>query len=213
MKKLLPSALCIALLTLSTAAHAQTKRLYFAGYAGFSGLNDLDFSDSATPSSGSYEPENTLNFAGALGLRFNKNLRMEAELSYRKSDIESAYVVGTGTTPVNGDISSSILFLNGYYDFDIGGWKTQPYVTAGLGVGRHSGSINDPGAFSANVNDSSYNLMWNVGTGVKYRVKDNFAWTAGYRYVDGSDIGLGQSDIDYSAHEIRVGLEWDLAWD
>ncbi len=213
MKNILYPALFIALLSLPTVADAQTKRLYFAGYAGLSLLNDLDFSDNDTPATGSFEPDNAVNFAGALGLRFNKNFRMEAELSYRSADIENADISGTGSTDVDGDFNTTALLLNGYYDFNVKNWKTQPYVTAGLGIARHSGSINDSNAFTQNVDDTDYNFLWNVGTGLKYRVKDNFAWTAGYRYLDGADFDLGNTEIDYSAHEIRVGLEWDLAWD
>ena len=213
MKKLLPIALVACISILSFSAGAQTKRLYFAGYAGFSGINDLDFSENSTPSNGDFEAENAINFAGALGLRFNRNFRMEAELSYRKSDIETANITGTGATAVTGDLSSSMLLLNGYYDFDISDWKTQPYISAGLGVARHSGDITDPGSFTQSVDDDAYSFMWNIGTGVKYRVHDNFAWTAGYRYLDGSDFDLNGTDIDYSAHELRLGLEWDLAYD
>lgn len=213
MKNIFAPALFIALLSLSYTADAQTKRVYFAGYAGFSLNNDMDFSENATPANGSFEPENSVNFAGALGIRFNRNFRMEAELSYRSSDIESANISGTGITPVTGDLDTTALLLNGYYDFNIKGWKTQPYVTAGLGVARHSGDITDPGAFTQTVDDSATSFLWNVGTGLKYRVRDNFAWTAGYRYLDGSDFDFGGTDIDYSSHEFRVGLEWDLAWE
>ncbi len=213
MKSFFSLVLCAALLFLSSTAQAQTKRLYFAGYAGLSLNNDLDFSENITPSSGTYKPQNSFNFAGALGLRFNRNFRMEAELSYRGRDIESANVNGTGVTTVSGSVDTTALMINGYYDFDIKDWKTQPYITAGLGVGRHKGTMTDPGAFSQNFDDTAYNFMWNVGTGVKYRVRDNFAWTAGYRYLDGSDIGFGGTDLDMSSHELRIGLEWDLAYE
>lgn len=212
MKKFLLSTLVFSTIAISHTAQAQSKRMYFAGYLGFSGLNDLEYSENTTPSSGEYEAENTLNFAGALGLRINRNFRMEAEVSYNNSDIESANVNGTGSTPVNGDLDTLAFMINGYYDFNIRDWKTQPYVSAGIGVGRHNGDIVDPNGFSANVDDTGYSFLYNIGTGLKYRVRDNFAWTAGYRYVDGSDFDLGGTDIDYSAHEIRVGMEWDLAY-
>jgi opacity protein-like surface antigen len=213
MKKFLPIALLAALFLFPFSAEAQTKRLYFAGYAGLSLNSDVDFSEPTTPSSGTYEADNSFNFAGALGLRFNRNFRMEAELSYRGSDIPAANVNGTGNVPLNGQLDSTVLLINGYYDFNIRDWKTQPYVTAGLGVGRHAADITDPGAFTQSVDDTTYNLMWNVGTGVKYRVKDNLAWTAGYRYLDGSDIDVGGTDLSFSSHEIRIGLEWDLAYE
>lgn len=202
----------LLLLLLGTAAQAQTKRIYFAGYMGLSKFDGFDLNDTSTPSVATADPESTLNFAGALGLRINRNFRMEAELSYRSADFNDVDVSGTGATAVNGDLSSSMLLLNGYYDFRFKGWKTEPYVTAGLGVGYHSGSLTDASATTANFDDHDFGLVWNAGAGVKYRVKPNFAWTLGYRYLDGSEIQLNDTDVDLSSHEVRVGMEWDLAY-
>jgi opacity protein-like surface antigen len=196
----------------SLEAKAQTSRIYFAGYMGLTSFGSVDFTDHTTPVTGSFEPENAVNFAGALGLRFSENLRLEAELSHRGTDFDTADISGTGATVVDGDLQSTVLLLNTYYDFDIRDWRTQPYLTAGIGVGRHNGQLTDPGAFTTNVNDTAYGFMWNVGAGVKYRVRDNFAWTAGYRYLDGTSIALGNTEIDASNHEIRLGLEWDLGY-
>jgi opacity protein-like surface antigen len=207
--RLFPLAV-LALTCLGTAAHAQTSRIYFAGYLGMSAFPGFEFDDEQTPASGHFDPDNTPNFAGALGLRFTRNFRMEAEFSYRDADFGSVTIEGAGEQPVTGELKSSIFLLNGYYDFNIRGWKTQPFVNAGVGFGYHSGEIFDSNGFTRSVADEKLGLIYSAGGGLKYRVKDNMAWTAGYRYLDGSDISFDNTNIDYSSHEIRVGLEWDI---
>ena len=100
--------------------------------------------------------------------------------------------------------------LNGYYDFNIRGWKTEPYLTAGLGVAHHSGEMTDTGTSITSVDDSALGFVWNAGAGVKYRTSQDFAWTAGWRYMDGSEVELNDTSIDLSSHEFRIGFEWDL---
>lgn len=208
------SRIYVALLTIlfictASDAFAQTSRIYFAGYLGITGSDGLNFEDKTTPAAGTFEPDNTMNFAGAMGLRFTRNFRMEAELSYRDADFDRITIEGVGERNIAGEFKSTMLLLNGYYDFDIRNWRTQPFVTGGVGIGYHSGEITD-NAFTESVADEAFGLVWNAGAGLKYRVRDDLAWTAGYRYMDGTTLQLENTDIDFSAHEIRIGLEWDF---
>ena len=204
--------LALVLLFVCTAsdAHAQTSRIYFAGYMGITGYDGLSFSDTVTPATGEFEPKNTMNFAGAMGLRFTRNFRMEAELSYRDADFDQIVISGAGEQNIAGEFKSTMMLLNGYYDFDIKNWRTQPFLTAGIGLGYHSGGFGENN-FTESVSDEAFGLVWTAGGGLKYRVRDDLAWTAGYRYLDGTNVEFEITDIDFNAHEIRIGLEWDIS--
>jgi opacity protein-like surface antigen len=191
-------------------AHAQTSRLYFAGYMGLNTFGDLDFSEKTVPTSGSFTPDNAFSFAGALGLRINNTWRVEAEASYRSADMGNINFGNGVSAPVGGSLSTYLLMANVYYDLDLGWQKLTPYLTAGLGLSFHDGEIDDTTGFGADATDSDFGVAWQVGTGLKYRVTDDMAFTGGYRYLGTSQIGIQGYDMDYSSHEIRVGLEYDL---
>lgn len=190
-------------------ARAQVSRLYFAGYLGLNSINDVSFSHSGPDANGDFKFDNGTSFAGALGIRLTRNLRFEGEYSYSKSDLSSMDVSGSGTFDIGGEFSRKVMFANMYYDFDLP-WKVQPFVGGGLGFGWHSGEINDTSATLSNASADDAALMWNVGGGLKYRPRDDLAFTAGYRFIDSMDLDFGRYQTEYDAHEFRIGLEWDL---
>lgn len=211
MKKFFSILLASALVLGASAAVAQTSRIYFAGYIGLTTFNALKIEDEDAGLGGTVTPDNAPNFAGALGLRFNRNFRLEGEYSYRDASFGTANIDGFGEQVIGGDVKMSSVLVNAYYDFDLG-WKTQPYVMAGLGVSQYKGDLNDPSGNLTEVNDTAYGMTWTAGAGLKYRVSPRFAWTGGYRYLDGTDVNLGNTTIDTSAHEFRVGIEYDLGY-
>lgn len=209
----LPLILCAALIAALCAAApaaAQTSRLYFAGYMGLNTFGELDFSEKTTPAAGNFEPKNAFSFAGALGLRIDNNWRVEAELSYRTADMGRVNYSTGQSFAAGGQVSTYLAMANVYYDFDLDWKKLTPYVTAGLGVAYHDAEIVSNSAFGPSASDSDFGVAWQVGTGLKYRVADDMAFTGGYRYLGTTQMGIGGYDLDYSSHEIRVGLEYDL---
>lgn len=198
---------------LTMSAHAQSSRVYFAGYMGLNTNTDQEFSESTTPASGDMQFKNALSFAGALGLRLNNNWRLEGELSYRKSGMDRIDVSGAGSTKLDGNLKTWLLMANAYYDFDLSWRKLTPFVTAGLGFASHEGQIANGAGTSINASDDALALAWQVGGGLKYRVNDDMALTGGYRYLGTTDLELDAYNIDYSSHEIRFGLEYDLPVD
>lgn len=190
-------------------ASAQVSRLYFAGYLGLNSINDANFSHSAPSANGDFKFGNGTSFAGALGMRLTRNLRLEGEYSYSKSDLSSMNVSGSGQFNIGGEFSRKIAFANIYYDFDLP-WKIQPFIGGGLGYGWHSGEINDTSATLGNASADDSGLMWNLGGGIKYRPREDMAFTGGYRFIDSVDLDFGSYKTEYDAHEFRIGLEWDL---
>lgn len=194
----------------STGAQAQTSRVYLAGYFGLNTYGDQAFNESTTGRSGNYEMDNALSFAGALGLRLSQQLRIEGELSYRNAELASVDIDNAGRFDTSGEINSTLFFANMYYDFDVP-WSIQPFIGGGLGYGWHDVEINDGSGLLTDATSDSSGVVWNIATGVKYRPSPNMAWTAGYRYVDTlSDLKIDTHDINFSTHEFRLGMEWDL---
>lgn len=199
------------LLSGTTSVSAQTSPLYFAGYLGLSTHNDQNFGSTDPERDGDVQIQNGLNFAGALGMRLSKNLRIEGELSYRSSDNEEIQFAST-TGNLGGDTNAWIAMLSAYYDFDTKLiWNLEPYVGAGVGYGVFQGDFDDPtNTFSSTQTQEDYSLVWSVSGGLKYRPRSDLAYTMGYRYLDAGDLDFGNVDFEYSSHEFRLGMEWDL---
>ena len=207
------AAFITLLISFSTApAQAQTSRLYFASYLGLNNFPEQAFRDSGSGTGGDLEFNNSFSFAGALGLRLSKKVRLEAELSY-SNDKPSAIKLANGSQGgLGGEVRSYTTMLNVYYDFDkfFSSAKIQPYLGAGLGLGWYEGNIADAAGLASNTSGDATALTWQIGGGFKYRIDPGLAFTTSYRYVDGMDIKFGTYEIDNRSHQFRLGLEYDL---
>lgn len=207
-----PLLLTLALLIFAafSPAHAQTSRIYFAGYLGLHNFNNMEFSEKTVPATGTFQVDNGTSFAGALGIRLSQQLRLEGEYTQTSGDLSRAEINSVGNFAMGGELQSKIIFANLYYDIDVP-WKIQPFFGGGLGYGWHSADIVDGSSALTNSSGDAAGIMWNLGGGLKYRPRTDLAFTAGYRYVDSfSDISSGNYDINLGSHEFRLGLEWDL---
>ena len=211
MKKFLLSALLAAttLLAYNSSAQAQVSRIYLAGYMGLNTGTDQNFLETQTNNSGDFEFDNAVTFAGALGIRLSRQLRLEGELSYRNKEMSNVDIAGSGVFQAEGEIDSTIVMANLYYDFDVP-WKTQPYIGGGIGYGWFGGETDDVSGILVNEAFDDQAFVWNIGGGFKYRPRSDFAWTAGYRYLASADLEFGNYEIDNTNHEFRLGIEWDL---
>jgi len=194
------------------SAQAQSSRFYFAGYLGLNTSGDLNFSESTTANQGDLEVDNSVSLAGALGLRLTPQWRLEAEISRRSSDIDRGDFAA-GTFKLGGEMESWLYLLNVYYDMNWE-WKNfQPFLTAGLGIAGHEVELNDPAGTLPIASDDSMGFAWSLGGGLKYRVNPDVAITSNYRYIGTNDLEVDSYDIEFSTHEFRLGLEYDLPMD
>lgn len=207
------AVLCAALVTLgvSPAAHAQSSRMYVAGYMGLNTMSSQDFSHPTR--NGSVDFKNGGSFAGALGLRLSPNIRMEAEISYARNDISSMTLDNGAARSVGKSLKTWLYMAHAYYDFNMNWRNITPFVSGGLGVAMHDGAISGAPGGLGPASDSSYELAYSVGAGLKYQLKPGMALTGAYRYVGSGAIGIGDYSIDYNAHEFRAGLQYDLPVD
>lgn len=200
----------VLLLASAGPAAAQTSRVYFAGYLGLNSSTSHEFSESTRPAGGDLSLKNAPVLAGALGLRFTPAVRIEAEISRRKTPMDRMDVNGGGSFKLGGDLTSWLYMVNGYYDFDLGWRKIVPFATAGIGIAIHDAEIVDKANVAADALDSSWGLAMQLGSGLKYRVRDNMAFTGSYRFIGTTDMEVDSYEIGYSSHEIRLGIEYDL---
>ena len=193
----------------TSTAFAQTSRIYFAGYMGLSTHKEDDFSESTTASSGDYELDNGFALAAALGLRLTPEWRVEAEISRTTADFDRTDLT-TGSFAIGGEIETWLYLLSAYYDFDWT-WKNfQPFLSVGIGFAGNETQISDSQAGLPNASDDALGFAWSLGGGLKYRVEPDMAITSNYRYIGTSDVEADSYDFGYSAHEFRLGMEYDL---
>jgi len=193
----------------SSTAYAQSSRIYISGYMGLNTYGDNDFNEDRTPVNGDMEFKNAISLAGALGIRLTRKIRVEGEVSYRKTDLDNMDITA-GSFKIGGQLKTLISLINGYYDFDLG-WRTlNPFLSAGLGLAWHDAKVDDIAGVAVDGSGSDMGLAWQVGGGMKLRVNNDMAITGGYRYLATGNIGFENYELDFSSHELRLGLEYDI---
>jgi outer membrane autotransporter protein len=189
------------------------KRVYFAGYMGMNIFPEQEFEDSSTNDTGLIGIDNGKSFAGAIGFKLTPQLRIEGEFGHIGAEPNGMHIDGFGDVTLNGDIETKMAMLNLYYDLDLSWKKFRPFIGAGAGYAWHQGDIDGVAGSGINISEESSGFIWQVGGGVRYPVTRDINLIGAYRYLDGQDIEFGPYEIDYGAHEFRVGLSWDLPFE
>ena len=192
-----------------------------------------------SPLEGTITHDQGTAFSGVVGYRFGEGLRVEGELSYRKSDFDEftvrepgslaallppelrqvpAAVDGLkGTYPMDGDLSSLSLMVNLHYDFDPGlGWK--PYVGGGIGLSRISMTAASSGRQTTDDDDTVFAYQIGAGLGYELGGSDDrpVIVTLDFRHFATSDPTFQGSvtgtpfDSDVSGNYVGVGLRFGL---
>lgn len=210
-KRLLPVLIVLSFM-LPCAAQA-AKRIYFAGYMGLTMHGDKEFTETTNNVDGEIGIEDGASFAGAIGFKLTPQLRIEGELSLQNTDLSSVEITNLGGFDIGGGVDSTIAMLNVYYDFDFDIMKLRPFIGAGLGYGWHDGTIDDMSGFALDASAESSGYIWQVGGGLRYPVNETLNVIGAYRYMDGEDLEFDAYEIDFGAHEFRLGLSWDLPFE
>lgn len=171
-----------------------------------------------------------------VGYSFNSQFRIEGRLSHRNGDFDSKEL-GAGDREgqdfvLNGDIKSTALTIEGFYDFPTQ-TAFKPYIKAGVGVVRNRYSARLGGTGVAGFFDSldgttdgyyddyadkrSTELTWNVGAGISYAINKKLSLIGEYQYVTLGDAGTSQDDFtdgfrveDASVHEVQIGIQYNF---
>lgn len=208
MKKVFLAALTGASLLAIQPAHAESGFLGMKLYGSLSGgmtmTQDSDWSGGGL--NGKISLDHGAHFAGAVGVRVNPHFRTELELSYRRADLSDITVSGVGSATLSGHLDTWGLLVNGYYDF-MPDQKFNPWLSAGLGMAHHNGSVSNVGGIgvpSTSADDDVF--AWQIGGGVDYNIAKSTALFAGYRYFATADADFEGLEAEYGAHEIRFGI-------
>jgi outer membrane protein OmpA-like peptidoglycan-associated protein len=191
---------------LGTAAYAEGpakhKGLYVSGAVGANWANDSETSGGL---SGDVDFDMDLVGAVAVGYGFGNGLRLEGELSHRRSDVDGI----TGATAV-GKFGVTGYMANLLYDFNVSRSFT-PYV--GLGAGLATVHADDLNSGGVNVDDEDNVFAWQAIVGFAIPLSEQLDLTADYRYFDAGDVDLqtdGGASVnsEYAAHSAMIGLRY-----
>ncbi|MBQ0712860.1 MAG: porin family protein [Porticoccus sp.] len=194
----------LASLSVLTTAHAESW--YISGQVGHTQTEDADWDDSGF--SGEIELDNTVNYGLAVGKRINKNVRAELELSYREADLDKfcADGFGCGSNGLGGELETTLLLANVYYDF-MPNETWHPYLSAGVGVARHDGTLSaSNGALSVSASGDDNVFAYQLGAGISYDASERVQLVLGYRYLSSSDPEFASFDAQYDAQELNFAV-------
>jgi len=204
MKNILITTGCAVLLCLSSIAYSADAP-YVSVNAGVAIANDSDGTDSAPPAT-SFTVESDAGFAvGAAGGYSFGDARGEVEIAYQKNNLDQQTVSGT-PTELTGDTTLLSVLVNGYYDFDTGSPFT-PFVSGGIGFAKFN--INDAkavGSPNPATNDDDTVFAYQLGAGVDYAINEEVSLGVKYRYLGTTDPEFDTVTIDYSGHNVLVGV-------
>ncbi len=189
------------------------------------GANLIEQNFGTVPRSDSFEP----SFTGGVGVGyiwgpyFRTDLTVDLH-SIMSTEQSASGVVGANTVSVSDKtkMMSTILLLNGYYDFRTGSAWT-PYLGGGLGftvnqVTRNLDVTSTPGGTNVTAGNRSTDVQFAGAAmaGVTYDVSSFFAIDVNYRFlhIGGSGVGLAPDVAStteigsLNEHQIRAGLRF-----
>ncbi len=113
--------------------------------------------------------------------------------------------------PGAGEIETSTLFLNGFYDFDTGTALT-PFIGAGIGTTKVEVEYNPSGV--GIIDDEDRTFAYQFAAGAFYTLTDNMDVMLTINYVDGDEATVDSSllpakfDIENESINYRLGLRY-----
>ncbi len=129
---------------------------------------------------------------GALGYAWDSHgrrgggaiFRLEGEVLYKESDVDSLTVAGVGPFAGSGDVSALGLMANAWYGFRTG-TAFRPYI--GAGVGTANISLNSVGATILGVtfplaDDDDWVFAYQFGAGLSYELTSRIVVGVEYRF-------------------------------
>lgn len=178
--------------------------------------------------------------SAAYGYRLNDMFRVEAELSYQSADVDThvdvqagggalgaadAAVLITGSAPLGvtvadlvadgqGELTSTGLALNGYYDLPIEGTPFALYAGAGLGLAEVKVEYAPSGV--GIVDDTEMSGFVQAMAGGSYAISESTAFYAGYRYRAFEDAETDSAlipaslDVENTSHILELGVRYSF---
>lgn len=195
-KTLLLAASFLAL----TSVTAFAEGPYIAGDLGIAIFHDSDIKPAGFATE-TAEFDSAFGFDIAVGFSLKENIRAEAEIGYRKADVDTVDGINVGG---GNSLGVTSYMVNGYYDFTQLKLPVKPYV--GLGLGFLDGKVKAPG-FSESDTVFGYQLM----LGVSLPINRNFSVNAGYK-LQGTfnDFEVQGDEVSYSSSNLLLGARYNF---
>nr|WP_320013174.1 outer membrane beta-barrel protein [uncultured Desulfobulbus sp.] len=204
------SACCAAVLLMALPANATNSqdKTYLSGHLGAAMLQDSDIG-SSSGSNLSVDMNLGMGMGMAVGRSFG-NTRLEGELNYQTNDLDTVRLSGGGKSDCSGDVSSWSLMVNGYYDFK-GSGPVSSFLLAGVGFARvEVDGFNVPGSGVADMSGDDTVLAYQLGAGIGYAISEELTLDLSYRYFATTDPSFNGIDVEYSSHNLYLGLRLAL---
>ena len=150
---------------------------YINGNGSLVSLQDTDLTESGI--SREVSLDSGFGFGGGGGYDFDF-LRAEAEIVYRKNNINKVSTVLRGNVGGSGDISALSFMLNGFYDFKNRTFLT-PYIGGGIGVALVDLSTVTAETVRISGGDDTV-FAYQLEAGFNNAINDSMSLDFGYRY-------------------------------
>jgi opacity protein-like surface antigen len=218
-KSVLLASSALAALLFTGSAEARGM-YYFTAGGGANWFNDDSFHARTSPTNSA----ETLNFAPSSDVGFVlhatvgahldqifNGLRIEAEGSYRRANVNGNWTSNTGTpTDVsagNLDFDESVWAILGnvWWDINLGSSLT-PYIGGGAGYGESKlegtfKGATPSGAPNFKLTDDGF--AWQLGAGVNWQIGPNVAIGVGYRYFVAPSVDVRPPGFAYFPNDAR----------
>ena len=109
----------------------------------------------------------------AFGYRYGNGWSAELDWEYRTNDNDSIDF-SDGASFSDGDFSSNIIYLNGYYTFNSGSPVFRPYIGAGAGWVEEIDLDLETGGMETSYS-SDGDIAWQIMAGVESDIADSLA--------------------------------------
>ena len=207
MNKFLLSAATVSFMMAvpSLAAAQDDAGWYLRGNLGYGTHTDIDITGDVV---GDTESEGNATGSVGLGYDFDNNWRLEADAAQLFTNLGAIDSFPNSSAK----LETTTAMLNAIYDFDSFG-KWEPYVGAGVGIVRGSGTVTAhdfPSAalgasgvtnvstpvcsgVACSFRDGDTGLGWQLLAGLGYQISDNLTWDTQYRYLNTSDFDFDGS--------------------
>ena len=138
--------------------------------------------------------EDSAVFGGAVGYRLNNHWRLEANINYRQTDIDTIDNVTS-----DGDMSLTTYMANVYFDLDLEG-VVKPYIGFGTGIGSYK--LTTPSASDDDDSGFASNLLF----GASCRLADNIDLNICYRRLTVSSL----FNEDLETQDFLIGVRYSF---
>ena len=196
------------------AASADDSRWYATADFGLgsTGSSTLIFGDGSNEESATTDFSVSFAGGGSLGYRFGNGWALEADVMYRRNEMDPVEIVDLGSFD-EGDLASLSLGLNVLYHFELQALpKLNAYAGAGI-VRIEEVDIDFDSAGAQEISFETSDSAWQLKLGATYQLSDRWFIDGGLKYLDAGTIRMVQpSDparsisTDYSHVTASVGV-------